>query len=346
MREIVLEVREGQEMMLDFIDQPINPTTPRLFSVGSTFSGCGGSSLGMKWAGGKILFAIEWDENAVATYQLNHDGTPVLHRDIASVSVGELLTLTGLQPGELDVLEGSPPCQGFSTAGKRKIDDPRNSLFREYVRLLRGLQPKCFVMENVSGMVKGHMKQELKASGYQVKCQLMNAMYFKVPQNRQRVIFIGIRNDLGIQPSYPVVQSMPVTLKQALNGVKQDESDIQPALLKETWQMYRVLHGKERSKHFGLVVTSWNKPSPTIVKDAGNTTTGIIHPSEKRRFTIPELRRIASYSDAFQFVGSYKDQWARIGNSVPPRFMQSIAEHIYTHILSQILYLGCAEIGE
>src|SRR6266487_2199439 len=290
--------------MLDFVNMPINPDTPRLFNVISTFAGCGGSSLGYKWAGGKVLAAIEWDENAVQTYRLNHHDTPVLHRDIATVTVEELLKLTGLQLGELDILDGSPPCQGFSTAGKRQIDDPRNSLFKEYVRLLTGLQPKVFVMENVSGMVKGHMKhifamtmRELKTSGYQVKCQLMNAMYFGVPQSRERVVFIGVRNDLGLQSSYPMAVMKPVTIKQAFDGLEQSKTDIQPALLKETWQMWRVLHGKERSKHFGLVQTSWNEPSSTIVKDAGNTATGIIHPSEKRRFTIPELRRIASFPD-------------------------------------------------
>lgn len=173
------------------------------FMVVSTFAGCGGSSLGYRNAGGKVLAAIEWDDNAVATYRLNHQGTPVLHRDIATVTIEELLGLTGLQIGELDILDGSPPCTGFSTAGKRQFDDPRNSLFKEFVRLLQGLQPKVFVMENVSGMVKGNMKhifaiimRELKASGYQVRCQLMNAMYFGVPQSRERVIFIGVRNDL------------------------------------------------------------------------------------------------------------------------------------------------------
>jgi DNA (cytosine-5)-methyltransferase 1 len=117
--------------------------------------------------------------------------------------VEECLRIAGLQPGELDVLDGSPPCQGFSTAGKRKMEDDRNQLFREYVRLLRGLQPKVLVMENVSGMVKGKMKlifaeimRELKACGYQVSARLMNAMYFGVPQSRERMIFIGVREDL------------------------------------------------------------------------------------------------------------------------------------------------------
>src|SRR6266704_5446351 len=206
--------------MLDFINAPINPDTPRLFNVISTFDGCGGSSLGYKWAGGKVLAAVEWDDNAVATYKLNHHGSSVLHRDIATVTAEELLELTGLKQCELDIFDGSPPCQGFSTAGKRQIDDPRNSLFKEYVRLLRGLQPKVFVMENVSGMVKGHMKhvfaiamRELKASGYQVKCQLMNAMYFGVPQSRERVIFIGVRNDLEVESSHPQIESQPIPLK-------------------------------------------------------------------------------------------------------------------------------------
>jgi DNA (cytosine-5)-methyltransferase 1 len=160
-------------------------------------------------AGYRELLAVEWDDHAVETFKLNFPDVPVCHGDIAKLSVEECLKITGLQPGELAVLDGSPPCQGFSTAGKRKMDDGRNQLFREYVRLLRGLKPKIFVMENVSGMVKGKMKlifaeimRELKASGYHVSARLMNAMYFGVPQSRERMIFIGVRDDLWccIQP--------------------------------------------------------------------------------------------------------------------------------------------------
>ena len=131
---------------------------PNAPTVISTFAGCGGSSLGYSMAGFRELLANEWDDNAVATFKLNFPDVPVIQGDIAKLTVEQVLELTGLQPGELDVFDGSPPCQGFSTAGKRIIDDPRNQLFREYVRLLRGLQPKVFVMENVSGMVKGKMK--------------------------------------------------------------------------------------------------------------------------------------------------------------------------------------------
>jgi DNA (cytosine-5)-methyltransferase 1 len=171
-------------------------------TVISTFAGGGGSSLGYSMAGFREVLAVEWDDNAAATFRLNFPHVPLYHGDIAKLSVEEALRISGLQPGELDVFDGSPPCQGFSTAGKRDFGDKRNQLFKEYVRLLRGLRPKVFVMENVSGMVKGDMKlifaeilTELKASGYAVKARLLNAMYFGVPQSRERMIFIGVRND-------------------------------------------------------------------------------------------------------------------------------------------------------
>lgn len=116
-------------------------------------------------------------------------------------------------------------CQGFSTAGKRKFDDPRNSLFREYVRLVQGLQPRAFVMENVSGMVKGGMKlifadamRELRACGYRVACRLLDASYLGVPQARQRVIFVGIREDLGLEPEHPLPGETPIRSDGALSS--------------------------------------------------------------------------------------------------------------------------------
>lgn len=348
--------------MLDFIDKPINPPSPYKFTIISVFAGMGGSSLGYKWAGGKVLAAVEWDENAAATYRLNHHNTPVIHRDINKVSAQELLDLTGLQPGELDIFDGSPPCQGFSSAGKRQFDDPRNSLFKEYVRLLRGLQPRVFVMENVSGMVKGNMKHvfaialsELKASGYQVKCQLMNMAYFGVPQARERVIFIGVRNDLGIIPSYPTSQTKPIPPKIAFQGCEDKEAPELPEWLKKASREIKAgcYSGVDTAKAFkkykggtgGAMNTkllSWDRCSCTLVKSE-IATTGVIHPDRERYLSIGEMKRIASLPDAFQFIGVRKNAVERIGNSVPPRFMQAIAEHIYTHILNKATLLEYAE---
>jgi len=176
------------------------PRAPDAPTVISTFAGGGGSSLGYSMAGFREVLLVEWDDNAADTLRLNFPTVPLFHGDIAKLSVEEAFDRAQLQPGALDVLDGSPPCQGFSTAGRRDFGDSRNQLFREYVRLLRGLRPKVFVMENVSGMVKGGMKlifaevlQELKASGYAVKARLLNAMFYGVPQSRERMIFIGTR---------------------------------------------------------------------------------------------------------------------------------------------------------
>jgi DNA (cytosine-5)-methyltransferase 1 len=325
--------------MLDFVNKSMKTVDKPLFRVISTFSGGGGSSLGYRWAGGKVLAAIEWDENAVATYRLNFPDTPVLHRDITTVTTEELLTLTGLQVGELDILDGSPPCQGLSTAGKRQFDDPRNSLFKEFVRLLRGLQPKVFVMENVSGMVKGHMKhifalimRELKAAGYQVKCQLMNAMYFGVPQSRERVIFIGVRNDLGIEVSHPAAHSKPTPFVP--------HEDIGNALVISDIKWKQIQEHKLRHKlkgnSFGYHLHISSISMRTITKEALLNNHNLIpYGKTARQLNTAELLEVGSYPNTFMLAGKYEDAFNRIGNSVPPMFMFHIASHIYTHILSK-----------
>lgn len=319
-------------------------------TVISTFAGCGGSSLGYSMAGYRELLAVEWDQNAVDTFRLNFPKVPVYHGDIAKLSVEECLERSGIGVGELSVLDGSPPCQGFSTAGKRDMADPRNQLFREYVRLLRGLQPRVFVMENVSGMVKGKMKlifadilRELKASGYLVSARLMNAMYFNVPQSRQRMIFIGVREDVGIVPSHPRSESKPMGMRDAWVGVTNHDPIMELGWLADyidRWPAGTGL-GAVAIKHrpdlgkFGQHGNankrlSFTEPSNTASKLF--SASKLIHPNEKRVVSLQELSRIASFPDGFQWLDR-RHASERIGNSVPPLFMRSIAAHIRTHIL-------------
>ena len=135
----------------------------------STFSGCGGSSLGYKMAGFRVLWANEFVPAAQEVYRLNHPGTILNTQDIRQISAADVLATIGMQPGDLDLLDGSPPCASFSTAGKReagwgqvkKYSDTKqrtDDLFFEYARLVNGIQPKVFVAENVSGLVKGAAK--------------------------------------------------------------------------------------------------------------------------------------------------------------------------------------------
>lgn len=321
----------------------------------STFAGCGGSSLGYQMAGFKELLAVEWDDNAVETFRLNFPDIPVYHGDIVKLTGDECLKLAGIEKGELDVLDGSPPCQGFSTSGKRKFNDPRNSLFQEYARLLLELQPKVFIMENVTGMIKGCMKQAylqiiktFRECGYKAKGEVMNAMYFNVPQSRERVIIIGVRNDLGIEPSHPKPQTRPITPRIAFKNCPDDEIKLLPEWLKDATRYmdagnYNHIHVlkaflRVRGKSAGSINTkllSWDRCSCTLVKSE-IMATGIIHPDCQRYLTIAEMKRIASFPDGFIFCGRRKDKIARIGNSVPPLLMKAIAEHIRINILEKI----------
>lgn len=361
------------------------------FTVVSTFAGCGGSSLGYQMAGGKVKLAVEWDDNAVETYRLNFPDTPIYHGDITKLLVEEALELAHLQPGALDIFDGSPPCQGFSTAGKRQYHDTRNNLFKQYARLLDGFRPKVFVMENVSGMVKGKMKlifadvmRTLKGCGYRVSCRLLNAMYFGVPQSRQRVIFVGVREDLGIEPSHPTPQTRPVTVREALSGIYAITKDghgwfpgdiraDQPSrTLRSTPGTMRVISDsglafeEECQAAERLASTKWgrlwahvpqgknasyvvgsgfnnvvkphpSRPAPTVTSkgtDQGYAT--MVHPTKPRALTIAEAKRLHSFPEDFQLIGSYQQQWARIGNSVPPLMAKAVAEHIRDEILSKV----------
>ena len=191
------------------------------FKMVSTFSGCGGSCLGFEMEGFEVVWASEFVEAARDTYRLNHPSTILDDRDIRLVQAEDILNATGLSVGELDVFEGSPPCASFSMAGKREskwgevskyseTEQQTDDLFFEFARLLKGLQPKVFVAENVAGLVtgtaKGYFKmimRELKDCGYKVEAQVLNAKWLGVPQARKRVIIMGVRNDVDTTPTYP-----------------------------------------------------------------------------------------------------------------------------------------------
>lgn len=332
--------------------QHLEPRAAAAPTVISTFAGGGGSSLGYSMAGYRELLAVEWDDHAAATFRQNFPDVDLYHGDIASLSVDEVLERTGLSRGDLDVFDGSPPCQGLSTSGKRDLADPRNQLFREYVRLLRGLRPRSFVMENVSGMVKGKMRLlfaeilgELKASGYRVSVRLMNAAYFHVPQNRERMIFVGVRDDLASQPSHPRPAARKITLRYAIADVRSSEDELAESRYAPSSVCHQLLlrmrPGESGDKYhprgslFGLHRLEWDKPARTVLRqDGSHAASQCCHPEEPRRLTIPEVKRVGSFPDAFRLEGTAKDRWARIGNSVPPLFMRAIATHIRREVLA------------
>lgn len=310
-------------------------------TVISTFAGTGGSSLGYHWAGFKELLAIDFDAHAVECFKLNFPDVPVWHKSVTDVTGKQIMDFTGLKWGELDVFDGSPPCQGFSTAGKRQVTDPRNDLFMQYCRLISELGPKVFVMENVSGMAKGVMKgafieivKSLKCMNYVVKCKQMNAMYYGVPQSRQRIIFIGVRKDLGKMPQFPVPSNKLVTVSQAFAQIK-DVGYIPPRTPTRSNQWAdETPMGRSHPRHFSILKLHAHKPANTIPKSvAVNGACQVLHPLLKRVCTINEIKALCSFPQDWKLTGTFAQQWSRLGNAVMPKFMQAIAETIKTEIL-------------
>lgn len=343
------------------------------FTVASTFSGGGGSCLGYRMAGFRVAYANEFIEEAQKTYRANHEAF-LDTRDIRKVTPESVLEILKMERGQLDLFDGSPPCCAFSTAGRReegwstqrdysdgakqRIDD----LFFEYARLVRGIQPKTFVAENVSGLVKGTAKgyfklilQELKDCGYEVKAALLDASRLGVPQKRQRIIFVGVRKDLaerfGVYPCFPKPLPYVYTLGDALTDLKQDEAERQEkfecAARYRIGQILRKMPKDPRKptsaselmggSYFNLIRESLYEPCTTVCQGGGwKSAAGPAHPLEDRKFTVPELKRIFSIPDDFVLTGTYVQQWERLGRMVPPLMMKAVAETVSDQILRRV----------
>lgn len=251
-------------------------------------------------------------------------------------------------------------CQGFSTAGRRQLDDPRNQLFREYVRLLGGLQPKTFIMENVEGMTFGKMigiygeaLAALQGAGYQVVSGVLNAGYLGVPQMRKRLIVIGVREDLGIVPTLPTPQQKPITVREAWYGLPDTPEGF--VLTRPEWltvyaqtapgRSFKDLHPKK--SFFSHLRLSYDRPSPTLLKTqgisrSGEPQNGVYHPRWPRLVNIAEAKRLSSFPDAYQFaptghpVDDHLKAWEGLGNSVPPLMTRAIALHVRRTVLDPL----------
>jgi len=228
----------------------------KLFTAVSTFAGGGGSSTGYRLAGGDVLAMSEFIPAAQETYRANYPDTPIFPQDIRELTAEEILNKIGLKKGELDILDGSPPCSSFSIAGKKEemwgqikkysdTEQRTDDLFFEFTRILNGLQPKVFICENVAGLTSGASKDLLGSDqfnmfggeedtiyhslvncGYNVRYKVINAKNYGVPQNRERTIFIGVRKDLKADITYPKPLNEIVSLGEALNDIECIEATI------------------------------------------------------------------------------------------------------------------------
>ncbi len=225
------------------------------------FSGCGGMSLGFRMAGFRSIFATDVDENAGKTFERNFPETPFMVKDICQITKEEVDKITGgVVP---DVIIGGPPCQGFSLANKRRNrikDDPRNRLFYQFVKFIDWYSPKAFVMENVKGLLsmkKGAVIDTIieeftnAGRGYNVRKKVLCASDYGVPQMRERVIIIGIRNDLNIEPTFPLPIDGCVTVDDAISDLpiihSSEGSEIQEYALEPQNDYQRLM--RNNSQH-------------------------------------------------------------------------------------------------
>ena len=332
--------------------QEIKALQPNGYKVASTFSGAGGSCLGYRMAGYKVLYANEFIPEAQNTYVANHPESYLDRRDIREIQPSEMLDIMKLKVGELDLFDGSPPCASFSTAGNREKDwgklkqysdtkQRTDDLFYEYIRIMNGLQPKVFVAENVSGLVKGAAKGyfkeillAMKKCGYNVGAKVLDASWLGVPQKRQRLIFIGVRQDLERQPVFPKPLPYYYTVRDAWQGLE----DTGPSF--EGYAIYEASKKTNKrgqsDKYFQLVKLLWNEPANTICSTWGLGVATVIHPQKPVYPSIEQLKRLSAFPDDFLLTGDFKKQWERIGRAVPPVLMSHIAKTIQTEILDTL----------
>lgn len=322
--------------------------------VASFFCGCGGSDLGMlgnfRFLNNdypplpfEISFALDFDKYAVETYNSNFNHHAICD-DIKNVDIEKI--------DDFDVLLGGFPCQSFSTVNPTKdTNDDRANLYKELVKVLKQRQPKFFIAENVKGLMtlqRGEILQkvidEFKSVGYKVKYKLLLASNFGIPQRRERLFIVGIRNDIGITYEFPsethsetgdiwkpkwvplskVINNLEIQEKKyyfsqkAVDGMKNAKKNMKRGLYQDLTNQCLTI-----TSH--LAKTSLNSRDPVL----------LVNPEKEvyRRFTPDEAASIQSFPEKFVFPVSETQAYRQIGNAIPPVMMWHVANSLAKHLV-------------
>ena len=310
------------------------------------FCGCGGMSKGLTDAGINVIAGLDIWDKAVNSYNQNFDHKAYC-QDLTTFKPEMFDVVYNTNKDNIDLIVGGPPCQSFSMAGKRDPADPRNSLFIHFVEYLDYFNPKMFMMENVFGILSKKTStgekvidliMEQLELNYNCKICKLYASDFEVPQNRPRVVIIGIRKDLKILPSEPTFIT-PKDKRLPVSGILLPREDVPDTYYLSEKAIQGIINKKQRSKEtgkgFGAQMLKLDKPSYTIParywKD-GYDALVEYSPTEIRRLTILELKRIQSFPDDFIINGSKKEIIMQIGNAVPCKFAYHLGKYA-TNIL-------------
>lgn len=342
-------------------------------NVVDIFCGCGGFSLGFELASFNIVLGIDNWKDALDTFSHNHPQSKTILEDIRDIDGNRIRELVGTN---IDIVIGGPPCQGFSFAGSRNIMDDRNSLVDDFIRIVLDINPKFFVMENVVGILPMTNKDGIKMTkylqnkfsegGYSLVYKKLMASNYGVPQNRERVFFVG--NRLGIDFRFPSEFPNKITTFEAISDLPSLETSLgqekQEYTKKATsdYQRWARLDSSVLFNHVAANHTEKTKSIISLVPDGGikkNLPIGIqstikfrdsfhrlakdgqsmtidtghghhFHYKYNRGITVRESARLQSFPDKFFFCGTKTSQLKQVGNAVPPLLSKAIAQEIYT----------------
>ncbi|MEM9939362.1 MAG: DNA cytosine methyltransferase [Pseudomonadota bacterium] len=365
------------------------------YTVIDLFSGAGGLSEGFRQAGFHVLAANDFDEAAAATFQKTHPDTSFLEGSIQNITVDAVKKAAGIRKSQLDVLVGGPPCQGYSVYNhQRGMQDERSLLYREYLRIVEGLNPKWIILENVTGITSAGDGEAVKAIqaglnqlGYAVEAKILRAEEYGVPQERRRIIFMGSRLDNDIkwpEPTHGKGLLPLVAVRDAFGDLPELENG--ERLLKAPYEKFALVpyqadlrvnsewvtcHSAprlgevnlERLKHippggswrdipFELLPKGmqrakrsdhtkrygrlrWDGLASTILTKCDIHWGAYIHPAQDRSISVREAARLQSIPDYYEFQGSQTEQYAQVGNAVPPLLARALANEI-RHTLDAI----------
>ena len=357
------------------------PTAPNAPKTLALFSGCGGLSLGFAAKGYNLIGHVEIESSANDIYADNFPNSKLLAEDICSITDNDLKKWQN-EYGPIDVIIGGPPCQGFSLAGKRNPNDTRNQLYKYYVHIVSILRPKVFVMENVRLLTSmrapdGTLFIDNILSAFQRECYTItkkeiNTYEYGVPQSRERIIIIGVRNDINRGnfmfpiPTHSICSKNQISInghKQALTFrdatcdlpyLESGESSSDPL----HWSVSHPEHVIKWLKNVPEGCSAHENKDPALRPPSGFNTTykrivwdepcstistnfsmisgcRNVHPTATRALTIREAARVQSFPDEFIFKGNWGNIRKAIGNAVPPLFAQKLAEEIFSQLLSE-----------
>lgn len=329
----------------------------------SLFSGCGGLDLGFHDAGFEVVYANDIASSVKATYEHN----------IGSIDIQDICDVDKTSLPDCDVILAGVPCQPFSNAGNRgSMQDKRGVLFQEVIKIVDIKKPKVVLFENVRGFLSSkddngismpeRIKVELKKYGYTLHYKLLNASDYEVPQNRYRVIMVGIRDDLNKFFSFPepicnkgtltvkgvIEKKMPRDEKQEVWNLSPQSIEIAKHIPEGgSWKNVPYENLPPRLKKIRDNIKKYRSPNfyrrfsrneimGTITAASTPENSGIIHPLELRRYSVREIARFQSFPDTFKFIGeSVSQKYKMIGNAVPVKLAFHVAKKIKKEVFDE-----------